>query len=169
MMLAGGLLDPGAAEFWVLVSFVLFMLMLGWYKVPAMIGKALDDRSVAIRTELDEARRLREEAQELLADYQKKTRDAGAEAKQIVDDARREAEAIGAEARKSLKDNLERRTRLAEEKITRAEAQAIAEVRAAAIDKAMAAAETVLKTRVTGDAGSSLIDQGIRDLKSKLN
>lgn len=169
MILAGGLLDPGAAEFWVLVSFVLFVLMLLWYKVPGMIGKALDDRAAAIRNELDEARRLREEAQDLLADYQKKARDAESEAKQIVEAARREAEAIGAEARKNLKDSLERRTRLAEEKIARAEQQAVSEVRAAAIDKAMAAAETVLKSRVSGDAGSSLVDQGIRDLKTKLN
>ena len=163
------LLDPHAPEFWVLVSFVLFVGMLIYYKVPGLITKALDDRAEAIRCELEEARRLRDEAQELLADYQKKAMEAETEAKTIVEEARREAEAIGAEARKALQESLERRTRLAEEKIARAEAQAVAEVRAAAIDKALVAAEMVLKSRVGGDLANSLVDQGIRDLKSKLN
>ncbi len=163
------LLDPNGPEFWVLVAFVVFIGLLIHQKVPALLTKALDERAEAIRRELDEARQLRESAQELLADYQKKARDAEAEAKSIVEEARREAEAIGVEARKSLSETLERRTRLAEEKIARAEAQAIAEVRAAAIDKALAAAETVLKARVTGDVATGLVDQGIRDLKSKLN
>jgi F-type H+-transporting ATPase subunit b len=161
--------DPDKPDFWVLVSFLLFIGLLIYYKVPGIVGKVLDDRAEAIRTELDEARRLREEAQELLADYQKKARDAETEAKEIVDAARREADAIGAEARRALQESLERRTRLAEEKIARAEAQAIAEVRAAAVDKALAAAETVLKSRVGGEVAAGLVDQGIRDLKSKLN
>jgi F-type H+-transporting ATPase subunit b len=163
------LLDPHAAEFWVLLAFILFIWMLVYYKVPGMIGEALDARAEAIRRELDEARRLREQAQELLADYQKRARDAETEAKEIVDSAKREAEAIGAESRRTLQESIERRTRLAEDKIARAEAQAIAEVRAAAIDKAVAAAETVLKGRVGGEVGAGLIEQGIRDLKSKLN
>ena len=163
------LMDPHAPEFWVLVSFVLFLAMLAYYKVPALIGTALDARADSIRKELEEARRLREEAQELLADYQRKAADAETEAKSIIDDARRDAEAMGTEARRALKESLERRTRLAEDKIARAEAQAIAEVRAAAIDKAMAAAETVLKGKVSGSVASGLVDQGIRDLKSKLN
>lgn len=163
------LFDPHAPEFWVLVSFTLFVAMLVYYKVPGLITKALDDRAEAIRSELEEARRLRDEAQELLADYQKKAMEAETEAKVIIEEAKREAEAIGAEARRALQENLERRTRLAEEKIARAEAQAVAEVRAAAVDKALAAAETVLKGRVSGDLAGSLVDQGIRDLKSKLN
>jgi F-type H+-transporting ATPase subunit b len=163
------LLDPHAAEFWVLIAFIGFVALLLYYKVPALISTALDERAEAIRCELEEARRLRDEAQELLADYQKKAQEAESEAKAIVDEARREAEAIGAEARKALQESLERRTRLAEEKIARAEAQAIAEVRAAAIDKALAAAETVLKGRVSGDLAASLVEQSIRDLKSKLN
>lgn len=163
------LMDPHAPEFWVMIAFVLFMAMLVYYGVPGLIGKALDARAEAIRKELEEARRLREEAQELLADYQRKAADAENEAKSIIEDARRDAEAMGNEARKALKESLERRTRLAEDKIARAEAQAIAEVRAAAIDKALAAAETVLKSKVSGNVASGLIDQGIRDLKSKLN
>jgi regulator of protease activity HflC (stomatin/prohibitin superfamily) len=90
------------AEFWVAVAFVAFVLILLYYKVPALIAKTLDERAAAIRKELDEARRLREEAQNLLADYQRKHRNAGQEAETIVEQARREAEAFAAETRKSL-------------------------------------------------------------------
>ena len=110
--------------------------MLVYYKVPALIGKALDDRAEVIRKELDEARRVREEAQVLLADYQRKHRTVGEEAEAIVAQARQEAEAFAQETRRNLKETLERRTKLAEEKIARAEGQAIDEVRAAAVDLA---------------------------------
>jgi F-type H+-transporting ATPase subunit b len=169
MLAPSALLDPGAADFWVLVSFVLFVALLVYYKVPGLVTKALDDRAAKIRAELDEARRLREEAQALLADYQKKAREAEDEAKAIVESAKKEAEALGAEARRALAEQLERRTRLAEEKIARAEALAVAEVRDAAVEKAVAAAESVLRNKATGDLGASLVDQSIRDLKSKLN
>jgi F-type H+-transporting ATPase subunit b len=157
------------AEFWVAVAFVAFVAILVYYKVPALIAKALDDRAEAIRKELDEARRLREEAQNLLADYQKKHRNVGQEAEAIVDQARREAEALAQETRASLKTTLERRTRLAEDKIARAEAQAVDEVRATAIDVAAAAAEKILREKMTGSGGAALIDQSIRDLKGRLN
>jgi F-type H+-transporting ATPase subunit b len=157
------------AEFWVAVAFVVFLAVLLYYKVPALIAKALDDRAEAIRKELDEARRLREEAQALLADYQKKHRNVGEEADAIVDLARREAEALAQETRTSLKETLERRTKLAEEKIARAEAQALDEVRASAIDAAVAAAEKILRDKTAGSGGAQLIDQSIRDLKGRLN
>ena len=157
------------AEFWVAVAFVLFAAILVYYKVPALIAKALDDRAEAIRKELDEARRLREEAQSLLADYQKKHRNVGQEADAIIDQARREAEAFAHETRASLKDTLERRTRLAEDKIARAEAQAVDEVRGSAIDVAVAAAEKILREKMAGAGGAALIDQSIRDLKGRLN
>jgi F-type H+-transporting ATPase subunit b len=159
----------GMAEFWVAVAFVVFVAILVYYKVPALIAKALDDRAEAIRKELDEARRLREEAQNLLADYQKKHRNVGQEAEAIVDQARREAEALAHETRASLKTTLERRTKLAEDKIARAEAQAVDEVRATAIDVAAAAAEKILREKMTGSGGAALIDQSIRDLKGRLN
>ncbi len=157
------------AEFWVAVSFVAFLLILLYYKVPAMIGKMLDERAEGIRKELDEARRLREEAQRLLADYQQKHRNAGQEAEAIVEQARREAESFAHETRAGLKDTLERRTRLAEDKIARAEAQAVDEVRAAAVELAVAAAEKILREKAAGAGGTALIDQGIRDLKGRLN
>jgi F-type H+-transporting ATPase subunit b len=158
-----------SAEFWVGVSFVIFLAILVYMKVPAMLGKALDDRAEAIRKELDSARRLREEAQDLLADYQRKQREAETEAQQIIEGARREAEALKAEGERSMREALARRTRLAEEKIARAEAQAMAEVRAAAVEAATTAAERIVQGKVTGGLGTSLVDQSIRDLKGKLN
>jgi F-type H+-transporting ATPase subunit b len=147
------------AEFWVAVAFFVFLVILVYYKVPGMIAKALDERADAIRRELDEARRLREEAQKLLADYQAKHRNVAAEADAIVDLARREAEALAHETRASL----------AEEKIARAEAQALDEVRASAIDAAVAAAERLLREKASGSAGAQLVDQSIRDLKGRMN
>ena len=157
------------AEFWVAVAFGVFVLILLYYRVPNLVAKSLDDRAEAIRKELDEARRLREEAQTLLADYQKRHRNVGQEADAIVEQARREAEAFAHETRVSLKDALERRTKQAEDKIARAETQAVDEVRAAAIDVAMAAAERILREKTAGASGASLIDQSIRDLKGRLN
>ncbi len=157
------------AEFWVAVAFGVFVLILLYYRVPKLVAKSLDDRAEVIRKELDEARRLREEAQTLLADYQKRHRNVGQEADTILDQARREAEAFAHETRVSLKDTLERRTKQAEDKIARAETQAVDEVRAAAIDVAMAAAEKILREKTAGSSGASLIDQSIRDLKGRLN
>ncbi|MGE0850737.1 MAG: F0F1 ATP synthase subunit B [Hyphomicrobiaceae bacterium] len=157
------------AEFWVAVAFVAFVLVLLYYRVPRLISKALDERAEAIRKELDEARRLREEAQALLADYQKKHRNVGQETDVIVETARREAEALANETRASLTESLERRTRMAEEKIERAEAQALDEVRASAIDVAVAAAEKILREKMAAGGDASLVDQSIRDLRGRLN
>jgi F-type H+-transporting ATPase subunit b len=163
------MLNPSQPEFWVLVSFLCFIGLLVYFKVPGLIAGALDARADAIRKELDTARKLREEAQELLADYQRKARQAEGEAKAIVEEARREAEAFAAETRASLKDALERRTRSAEEKIGRAEAQAIGEVRGAAVDAAVAAAERILRQKSGGAAAAAGIDASIAGLKQRLN
>jgi F-type H+-transporting ATPase subunit b len=158
-----------SAEFWVAVAFVVFLGVLAYYQVPALIAKALDDRAAAIRKELDEARRLRDEAQDILNDYQKKHRNAGQEADAIIEQARHEAEAYAHETRAALTETLERRTRQAEEKIARAEAQAVDEVRAAAVDAALAAAERILREQASGTTGAALIDDSIRGLKGRLN
>jgi F-type H+-transporting ATPase subunit b len=134
-----------------------------------LIAKALDDRAAGIRKELDEARRLREDAQALLADYQRKHRNAGQEAEAIVEQARREAEAFAAETRKSLAETVERRRKQAEDKIARAEAQATEDVRTAAVDMAIAAAEKILRDKAAGAAGAALIDESIRSIKTRLN
>jgi F-type H+-transporting ATPase subunit b len=156
-------------EFWVAISFLIFVGILIKMGVPALVTKALDDRADLVRKELDQARRLREEAQDLLADYQRKQRAADEEAKAIIDEARREAEAMKAESARSLKEQLERRTRLAEEKIARAEAQAVSEVRATAVDVAMSTAERLIAEKLSGDGGADLMSRSIRDLRGKLN
>jgi F-type H+-transporting ATPase subunit b len=159
----------GMAEFWVGIAFIAFLLVLLYYKVPALIAKALDERAAAIRKELDEARRLREEAQALLADYQRKHRNAGQEAEAIVEQARREAEAFAGETRKALAESVDRRRRQAEERIARAEAQAVEDVRGAAVDMAIATAEKILREKAAGSSGAALIDESIRTLKTRLN
>ncbi|MCH9765981.1 MAG: F0F1 ATP synthase subunit B [Alphaproteobacteria bacterium] len=161
--------NPQGAEFWVLISFLMFFGILFYYGVPKLITGALDERAEKIRTELDDARRLREEAQQLLADYQRKAREADDEAQTIIEQAKREAEALASETRKATAESLERRTRLAEEKISRAETQAIADVRRTAVDAAIQAAETVLKGKLAGAGGNKLLDEALRDLKGKLN
>ncbi|MBX9683516.1 MAG: F0F1 ATP synthase subunit B [Hyphomicrobium sp.] len=161
--------DTHDPVFWVSISFLLFLGLLAYNGVPALIGKSLDARADAIRKELDEARRLREEAQALLADYQKKAKEAENEAASIIDAAKREAEALAAEARKSLIETIERRSKIAEDKIARAEAQALSEVRSTAVATAMSVAETLIGSRVGGATGINLIDQSIKDLKGKLN
>ena len=163
------LLDPSDPVFWVMIAFFAFIGLLIYYKVPGMVGKSLDARAAAIRHELEEARRLRDEAQSLLNDYQRKSRQAEEEAKSILEQAKRESDALAAETRKNLTESVERRTRLAEEKIARAEAQALAEVRASAVDHAIAAAEKILKSRTTGQTANTLIESSIRDLDGKLN
>ena len=164
------LFDPADPVFWVMIAFFAFFGLLFYYKVPALIGKALDDRADAIRKELDEARRLRDEAQALLADYQRKAREAENEAKEILEQAKREAEALTAQTRKALVESVERRTKSAEEKIARAEAQALAEVRSSAVDSAIAAAEKILKSKAAeASTAAGLVEQGIRDLGGKLN
>lgn len=157
------------AEFWVAVAFVIFMGILVYAGVPAMIAKTLDDRSARVKAELDEARRLREEAAALLAEYQRKQHDAEREAAAIILNAKQEGERMAAEAARKMEEFVARRTKMAETKIGQAEAQALADVRAAAADAAVAAAEKVLSQTAKGKIGDQLIAQGITDLKAKLN
>lgn len=163
------MLDPSNPLFWVLVAFLTFVALVIYYQVPAIVGKMLDDRADGIRKELDEARKLREDAQALLADYQRKAREAESEARSIIDQAKREAEALAVDARKALVESVERRSKIAEEKIARAETQALSEVRATAVNTAISAAQELLKTRASGSVGNSLISQSITDLRGKLN
>jgi F-type H+-transporting ATPase subunit b len=156
-------------ELWVLVSAVLFLALLVYYKIPAKVAKALDDRADRIKAELDEARRLREEAQSILGDYQRKRRDAEKEAEDIIAMARREAQFYAEESRKALTESLGRRVKLAEEKIARAEEQAIQDIRSKSADVAIAAAERIIAHELKGNSGSDLVTKGIREVGAKLN
>jgi F-type H+-transporting ATPase subunit b len=156
-------------EFWVAVAFVLFIGVLIYVGAHKKITEALDHRSARIKAELDEARRLREEAAKLLADYQSKQNEAEREAEAIVAEAKAEAGRVAAEARVKMEEFVARRTKLAEAKIGQAEAQAVADVRAAAADAAVTAAEKVLRETAKGKVGDDLIAKGIADVQAKLN
>jgi F-type H+-transporting ATPase subunit b len=156
-------------EFWVAVAFVLFVGVIGYVGGHNKVIEALDHRSARIKAELDEARRLRDEAGKLLGEYQRKQREAEGEAEAIIADARAEAERVAAEARARMEEFVARRTKLAEAKIGQAEAQAMADVRAAAADAAVTAAEKILRETARGETAEHLIAQGIADVKAKLN
>jgi F-type H+-transporting ATPase subunit b len=157
------------ATAWALVSLIVFTGILIYVKVPAMVTKSLDDRSTKIQNDLDEARRLREEAQALLAKYQGQRKDAEQQAEEIVAAAKREASALADEAAKKTADFVKRRTALAEQKIEQAEATALAEVRAAAVDVAVSAAEQLVAGKMTAAKSGDLIKQSIAEVKAKLN
>ena len=156
-------------EFWVAVSFFLFVGGLVYLGVHKKIAVVLDARAAAIAKELDEAKRLREEAGKVLADYRRKEGDAVKEAEAIISLAAKEAEILAAETRRSMSEHFERRMKLAEDKIARAEVDALREVRAAAADAAIAAARTVIAEKLTPEAADKLVKQGIDALKGRLN
>jgi F-type H+-transporting ATPase subunit b len=156
-------------EFWVAVAFVIFVGVLAYAGIHKKAVAMLDERSARIKAELDDARRLRDEAQKLLAEYQRKQQQAEREAEAIVAEAKAEAERVAAEARGKLEEFVARRTKLAEAKIGQAEVQALADVKAAAADAAVAAAERILRDTAKGKVADDLIARGIADLKAKLN
>ncbi len=155
--------------FWVTVATVIFVFILSYAGAFRVILEALDSRRARIQMELDEARKLREEAQQLVEVYRQKQRDAEREAEAIITSAREEAERYAAEQKARMDEFVSRRTTLAETKIAQAEAQALADVRAAAADAAVAAAADILKETARGKVAVDLIERGIRDVKAKLN
>jgi len=157
------------ATFYALVGLIIFLALVVYLKVPGSVGKSLDARADRIRDELEEARRLREEAQSLLAEYQRKRKDAEKEATEIVAIAQREAHGLLEEAKKKIEEYVARRHRLAEEKIAQAEADAITEVRSTAVDVAVAAAGRVLADKVDAKAAADLFKSSLSEVKSRLN
>jgi F-type H+-transporting ATPase subunit b len=157
--------DPA---FWVGLAFLLVIALI--YK-PAMrsIGTALDGRAAQIRTQIEEARRLREDAQALLAEYQRKQRDAMAEAEKIIQQAKDEARRLKADAEQDLARALERRKQQALERIAQTEAQAVAQVKNLAVDVAMAAAEALLRDNLSPAQRQAMADRSIDDLPKRLN
>jgi F-type H+-transporting ATPase subunit b len=156
-------------EFWVAVAFVIFIGVLVYVGAHTMIVDALDERSARIKAELDEARRLKEEAKALLAEYERKKGEAEQEAAGIIASAKAEADRLAVEAKTKSEEFLARRTKMAETKIAQAEAQAVADVRNAAAEAAVAAAERVLTDTVKGKLAEDFIDKGIAEVKAKLN
>jgi F-type H+-transporting ATPase subunit b len=157
----------GDPEFWVAVAAAIFIAVV-WKPARRTLIGSLDARAARIRGELDEARQLREEAAQLLADYQRRQREAAAEADAIVAQARAEAEHLAAQAASDLDVALARRARLAEERIAQAESKAIGEIRAAAVDAAIAAAREVIVAETDEERGGALIDAAIAALPQRL-
>jgi len=156
-------------EFWVAVAFVILMGIFAYMGVHRTILTTLDHRSERIRSELEDALRLKQDAAKLLAEYQARRATAEREAADIVASAKTEAERIAAEAKARMEDFVARRTKTAESKIALAEAQALADVRAAAADAAVAAASTVLSQTVKGEVAEDLLAKGITEAREKLN
>lgn len=157
------------ATIWAFVGLVIFLGLLAYLGVHRQIGAMLDKRAAGISDELDQARRLREEAQALLAEYQAKRTAAEREAADIVEGARAEAIRLTHDAEASIAEMIERRKKAVESKIAQAEAAAVAEVRAVAADVAIRAAARVLEAKVQGDVASDLVAKGIAEVKSRLN
>jgi F-type H+-transporting ATPase subunit b len=152
-------------SFWVAVAFFLFLGVLVYFKVPALLAKILDERASRIRKQLEEAGRLREEAQALFAEYQRKHRRAMQDAHDILTHAESEAERLREAAEAELKVQLARRRQLAETRIQQAEAAAVREVRDAAVDLAIAAAGNVLREDLKGPADQALIEKSLDDVR----
>jgi F-type H+-transporting ATPase subunit b len=157
------------AEFWVAIAFVILMGVLGYFGVHRTLLKALDHRRDRIQKELDDARRLKEEAVKLVEEYRARRASAEREAQEIITSAKADAERIAAEAKAKMEDFITRRTKTAENKIAQAETQAIADVRAAAAEAAVTAASSIMTQSVKGSVADDLIAKGIQDVRSKLN
>jgi F-type H+-transporting ATPase subunit b len=157
------------AETWVAIAFIILVGVFGYFGIHRTVLKALDNRSARIKGELDDARRLKEEAAKLLAEYKARRASAEREAEDIITGARAEAERIAAEAKAKMEDFVARRTKTAENKIALAEAQALADVRAAAAEAAVAAAANIMSQSVKGQVADELLAKGITEVEQKLN
>ncbi|HEY9037526.1 MAG TPA: F0F1 ATP synthase subunit B [Roseovarius sp.] len=166
---SGPFISLSNTNFVVTIAFVLFVGFLIYMKVPGKIGEMLDKRAEGIKSELDEARALREEAQALLASYERKQKDVQSQADRIVAQAKSEATAVAEQAREDLKKSIARRLQAAEDRIASAEADAIREVRDRAVSIAIAAARDVIAKQMTATEANKLIDSGIEKVAAKLH
>jgi F-type H+-transporting ATPase subunit b len=154
-------------HFWVLISMAIFVALV-WKPASRTIIGALDERAARIRADLDEARRLRDDAERLLAEYRRKEREAAADAEAIIAHAREEAERIATQSARDLEQALKRRQLLAEERIAQAETKAVEEIRAVAVDVAIAAARDVIAAQTDERRGGALLDAAIAALPQRL-
>ena len=156
-------------EFWVLVAFIVFLAIVVWAGGLRAITEGLDSRGKRVQAELDEAKRLRDEATAVLADYRRRREEAEREAEAIIASAREEAERASREAHERMTDFVARRTAAAEAKIAQAETQAFAQVRAAAAEAAVRVSETILREEVRGEKGQELLARSLADIRTKLH
>ncbi|KAB0680262.1 F0F1 ATP synthase subunit B [Aureimonas leprariae] len=155
--------------FWAFVSLVVFFAVVWYFKGFPKMAKSLDDHSVRVRRELEEARLLKEEAKTQLAEYQRRRQEAERDAKEIVASASREAEALLADARRRNEEYVTRRTQMAESKIAQAEADAIAEVKASAIDIAVTAAKKIVAEKGSSGEAGRFIEQSLGEISQRLH
>lgn len=156
-------------DFIVLIGFLLFLGILAYFKVPAILSKMLDARADRIRAELDEAKALREEAQTLLASYERKQKDVQEQAERIVETAKRDAEQAAEQAKADIQNSVARRLAAAEEQIASARAAAVKDVRDEAVVVAVAAAREMLASQMDADRQNALIDAAIEEAGQKLH
>lgn len=166
---SGPFLSVGNTDFVVLLAFLLFIGILLVAKVPGLLGGQLDKRAEGIQKDLDEARTLREEAQTILASYERKQQEVQGQADLIVSAARDEAARAAEQAKADLETSIARRLTAAEEQIASAEASAVKEVRDQAITIAVAAADQVISKQMTAAEANKLIDAAIQDVDAKLH
>ncbi|MBR9652143.1 F0F1 ATP synthase subunit B [Thalassovita aquimarina] len=156
-------------NFIVLLAFILFLAVLVYFKVPGLLGGMLDKRAEGIKSELDEARALREEAQAVLASYERKQQEVQEQADRIVAHAKDEAAIFAEQAKAELEKTIARRLQAAQDQIASAEASAVKDVRDAAIGIAIGAANDVIAKKMTAAAGNKLIDAAIAEVDAKLH
>ena len=166
---SGPFFSLGNTNFIVTLGFILFILVLFYFKVPGMIGKMLDQRAEGIKNELDEARALRDEAQAILASYERKQKEVQEQADRIVEAARKDSEAAAAQAKEDLAKSVARRLAAAEDQITSAQSAAERDVRDAAVSSAINAARDVIAKQLTAAEANKLIDAAISDVETKLH
>ncbi|WP_298858385.1 F0F1 ATP synthase subunit B [uncultured Sulfitobacter sp.] len=156
-------------DFVVALGLAVFIGILIYFKVPSLIGGMLDSRAKGISTEIEEARKLREDAQTLLASYERKHKEVKEQADRIVAAAKQEANAAAEQARADLEISVQRRLAAAEEQIESAQASAIKEVRDQAVLIAIAASRDIIGKQMTAADGNKLIEDGIAQVDAKLH
>lgn len=156
-------------DFVVLIGFLLFLAILFYFNVPSLLGGLLDKRAEQIKADIDEARALREEAQTILASYERKQREVAEQSERIVAAAREDAAAAAEQAKEDLKASIARRLQAAEEQIASAEQSAVRDVRDRAVEVAIAAAAQVIAAQTTAAQANKLIDSAIADVEAKLH
>ena len=169
MAASGPFVSLGNTDFIVLIAFILFVAVIVYLKVPGLLAGLLDKRADAIRAELDEAKSLREEAQTVLASYERKSREVHEQSQRIVDHAREEAKVAAEQAKEDLKASMARRLAAAEDQIESAQAKAVKEVRDEASSVAIAAARDVIAKQMTAAQGNALVDDAISTVETKLH
>jgi len=165
----GAFFSLSNTDFVVLIAFLLFIGVLVYYKVPGLVGRKLDERAEGIKSDLDEARAIREEAQSLLTSFERKQKDVQAQADRIVSQARDEANEAAKEAKEDIGKSVERRMKAAEDQLASAEARAVRDIRDQAVSVAVAAARDVIAKQMTTEDRNASIDAAIDEVETKLH